>query len=147
MAWRRKETIVVDTSVIVAAVHGDRDSMRVIKAVIDGKKQAVATPDLMDEIARVMETRGSFGSGITESEYYSFLCSVQVNHDSGRFEGNYVVDQDDDRLVRSALEGGATSIVTNDKRLNRSRRGLLDLFHLNLTGPGERDDGNKGRRR
>jgi putative PIN family toxin of toxin-antitoxin system len=113
----KPESVVLDTNVLLSAVLFGGRPQELVDLARDGRIRAVTSLYILDEFRRVL-TQSRFGTapGFADDlvlEMATFMEVVPV----GPSRTSWTSDPADDPIVETALQGGATVIVTGDRRL------------------------------
>jgi len=113
--------VVLDLNVVISAlIEGRGPSATVVRAVLEGRLQAVACPRWFAELAQVTERpkfAGRFSRPQASAVIDALLTRVELREDP-HAPMAYTPDRDDDYLVALALEAGCEAIVSGDPHLS-----------------------------
>ena len=119
---------VFDTNVIVPLILPNSTSQRLLTAIHESGGEAAVSPQILDEVARVLRTKPRLRQWLNVSDerveaFLTTLPSLFRQIRGGRqVHGIITRDPHDDKILAAALEAGAVYVVTEDRH-------LLDLKH------------------
>lgn len=108
--------IVVDTNVVISGVFFGGNPRRIVEAIADGKIDAYATAEIVDEYMGIIDSmierkQGSLNQSML-SPFFSFLKMIQ-----SETEIQVSRDPDDDKFIECAMDAKALYIVSGDNDL------------------------------
>jgi putative PIN family toxin of toxin-antitoxin system len=111
------ERVVLDTNVLLSAVLFGGRPGELVELARKGRIRAVVSLHILDEFQRVLTSR-RFGVSLTlahaiAQELATFMDVVPVSPGPD----SWASDPDDDPVVETALQGGASVICTGDRQL------------------------------
>lgn len=108
--------IVVDTNVVISGTFFGGYPQRVLRAVVEGKITAAATPEIVDEYTEITEEMIARAQGHIRREILSpFLGRLEMV--VPQFNVHISRDPDDDKFISCARDAKALYIVSGDKDL------------------------------
>jgi len=106
--------VVLDTNVLIDGIKDDNSyEKRIIDAVIEGKIEAYANRQTMQENRLIMGQL--IDSPVYEQQINDFFA--QLNYVVNRRNISVVRDSEDNKILESAVEAGADYLVTRDNDL------------------------------
>lgn len=108
--------VVFDTNVLISAVLSQRSSpYRCLELAKQGRVQSVTCQEILEEFEEKLQGKFAYSSELAQAKVqeilnYSQLVTITNTLDSG------ITDPDDNMILECAVVGGATHIVTGDKR-------------------------------
>jgi putative PIN family toxin of toxin-antitoxin system len=110
-----RHVVVFDTNVLFSGIGWKGKPAQCLDLARSGTIEAITCEEIVDELAEKLAAKLSFSAeAVTETlaELLSFLHVVKITN-----QLNVVAaDPDDDKVLECATVGGATHIVTGDKR-------------------------------
>ena len=107
--------IVLDTNILISAFIFGGKPRQVLSLVLEGKIQAFTSPLLIAEFFDVVNKKFDLSAeelALTKSQIENKFSTVQPGKTI-----SIVRDDDDNRVLEAALEGGCSYIITGDKDL------------------------------
>jgi uncharacterized protein len=121
------ETVVLDTNVLLSAVLFGGKPATLVGWVRSGRLQAVTSLYILREFQDVL-AGPRFGIDARLAEELAVeLAGVMHVVPVGRPRGAWAADAADDPVIETALRGGASLIVTGDKRLLETRVAGIEI--------------------
>lgn len=108
--------VVFDTNILISAVLSQRSSpYRCLELAKQGRVQSVTCQEILEEFEEKLQSKFAYSSELAQAKVqeilnYSQLVTITNTLDSG------ITDPDDNMILECAVVGGATHIVTGDKR-------------------------------
>ena len=107
--------VVYDTNILISGMVWGGTPYDCIKLAITDRVEGVTCAEIIDEFAEKLTTKLEYSELRTSrivTRLLSFLRMVKITN---KLEG-IIRDPDDDKVIECAVVGGATHIVTGDKR-------------------------------
>ena len=107
--------VVYDTNILISGMVWGGTPYDCIKLAITEHVEGVTCAEIIDEFAEKLTTKLEYSELRTSrivTRLLSFLRMVKITN---KLEG-IIKDSDDDKVIECAVVGGATHIVTGDKR-------------------------------
>lgn len=107
--------VVLDTNILVSALAFGGNPEKILRQVLDKNLIAITSPALRTELIEVLLTKFNFSSSkikVVEElidKNFILIYPQQIL--------NVVRDEDDNRVLEAAIEGGCNYIITGDKEL------------------------------
>lgn len=108
--------VVFDTNILISAVLSQRSSpYRCLELAKQGGVQSVTCQEILEEFEEKLQGKFAYSLELAQAKVqeilnYSQLATITNTLDSG------ITDPDDNMILECAVVGGATHIVTGDKR-------------------------------
>lgn len=108
--------VVFDTNILISAVLSQRSSpYRCLELAKQGRVQSVTCQEILEEFEEKLQGKFAYSLELAQTKVqeilnYSQLVTITNTLDSG------ITDPDDNMILECAVVGGATHIVTGDKR-------------------------------
>lgn len=107
--------VVYDTNILISGMVWGGTPYDCIKLAITDRVEGVTCAEIIDEFAEKLTTKLEYSELRTSrivTRLLSFLRMVKITN---KLEG-IIRDPDDDKVIECAVVGGATHIVTGDKK-------------------------------
>jgi len=111
---RKPVRVVVDTNVLISAILFGGNPERLLDLAEEGRIQLILSPDIIDELKGVLMKKFGFDQNMVEAtaSFVQELSEIVVP--SQKLE---IIRRDaDNRILECAIEGGASYIISGDKR-------------------------------
>ena len=108
--------VVFDTNILIAAVLSQHGSpSRCLKLAEAGKIQSVTCPEIIDEFQEKLRFKFGYSQQRIRGEIKKLINYSQVATITNTLTV-ITADPDDNKIIECALVGGATHIITGDKK-------------------------------
>ena len=112
--------VVIDTNVVISGCFFNGPSKQVVRAVVDGRANAAASPDILDEYLEVvddmMERKArKYASKYRGDIFHAFTAKLDI--EEPKREVSVCRDPDDDKFLECAIEAKALYIISGDSDL------------------------------
>ena len=110
-----RKIAVFDTNILFSAVGWKGNPFRCVELARAGNIDGVTCRELLDELAEKLQSKLSFTPEQALDTVADLLTFLKVVLIPGQLKG-VAADPDDDKVLECAVVGGATHIVTGDRR-------------------------------
>lgn len=107
--------VVFDTNILISAVLSQRGSpSRCLKIARENRVQSLTCQEILDEFQEKLQSKFAYSSQGAQAKVQEVLNYSQIVTISNTLK--VTTDPDDNMVLKCAVIGGATHIVTGDKR-------------------------------
>lgn len=106
---------VIDTNILFSATGWKGTAYECVKLARTGEVEGVTCKELMDELAEKLQFKLACSAEQSIETVADFLAFLRVVPITGEFKA-VSADPDDDKVLECAVLGGATHVVTGDRR-------------------------------
>ena len=106
---------VFDTNILFSAIGWKGNRYHCLELARTGKVEGLTCREILDELAEKLQSKLSFTPEQSVDALADLLTFLRVVTITGRLKA-VDADADDDKVLECATQGGATHIVTGDRR-------------------------------
>ena len=124
--------IVLDTNVFISAYFWEGNERNVLRKCRDGDFQLVVSPEILDELAKVLDLKFDVPKSNIDEYITELLLFSEIVFPEGKVD---IVKEDpsDNTIIETALMGNAHSVITGDGHLLR----LKQFKNIRITKAGD----------
>lgn len=107
--------VVFDTNVLLSSIGWKGKPFQCLELARDGSIDGITCPELLEELAEKLRTKLGFTDDQTTDTLADLLSFLRVVTISNALTV-VAADPDDDKVIECGVVGGATHIITGDRR-------------------------------